>query len=219
MRFPASQIVYTTIAAALVAFAVPAHAQQAGLQIAVVDAATDEPIAHAEVIVENSAIGFSRTLRSDANGFVRIEGLTTAGRYSVKANRSPDAPDRVEAEITLRSNFTSSVTLRLAPSSNDAIIVTGAGGIAGLNLVNAEVSASLGQPELAALPIEGRDVLGALVRLPNVVPSTGFFPKHRRYQSTDPMVLIPTICSMASTITRIFWVVSNFPSRWDLLVK
>lgn len=177
MRFPSSQIVHTTIAAALVAFAVPAHAQQAGLQIALVDAATDEPVADAEVIIENSAIGFSRTLRSDANGFVRIEGLTTAGRYSVKANSSPDAPDRVEAEITLRANFTSSVTLRLAPSSNDAIIVTGARGIAGLNLVNAEVSASLGKHELGALPIEGRDVIGALVRLPNVVASTGFFPE------------------------------------------
>lgn len=177
MRFPSSQIIHATLAAALVAFAAPAHAQQAGLQIAVVDAATDEPISNAEVVIENSAIGFSRILRSDANGFVRIEGLTTAGSYSVKASSSPNAPDRAEAEITLRSNFTSSVTLRLAPSSNDAIIVTGARGIAGLNLVNAEVSASLGKQELGALPIEGRDVLGALVRLPNVVPSTGFFPE------------------------------------------
>jgi hypothetical protein len=49
--------------------------------------------------------------------------------------------------------------------------------VTGVNAVNAEVSASLKGEELAALPVEGRDVLGALVRLPNVVPSTGFFPE------------------------------------------
>lgn len=176
MRFPTSQIVHTALATALVAFAIPAHAQQAGLQIALVDATTGEPIVDAEVVIENAAIGFSRTLRSDTNGFVRVEGLTTAGRYHVKTNGGADSSSGAEAEIALRSNFTSSLTLRLNRDA-DTIIVTGGRGISGLNQVNAEVSASLGQQELAGLPIEGRDVLGALVRLPNVVPSTGFFPE------------------------------------------
>lgn len=82
-----------------------------------------------------------------------------------------------QASVTLRANFTSSVTLRVSPTGTETIVVTGARGITRLNMVNAEVSASLGREELAALPIKGRDVLGSLVRLPNVVASTGFFPE------------------------------------------
>lgn len=164
-------------AAAVAGLAAPAHAQQAGIQIALVDAETGRPLPDVAVSIENPAIGFSRTARADRQGFVRLEGLSTAGTYRVAvqgdARYEADAP----SELTLRANFTSSVTLRLVPAGASPIVVTGARGITALNTVNAEVSASLGQEELAALPIEGRDVLGALVRLPNVVASTGFFPE------------------------------------------
>lgn len=157
--------------------AAPALAQQAGIQIALVDAATNQPADGVEVIVENAEIGFSRTMRSDDQGFVRIEGLTTAGTYRVTTLTNGRYANDEQASVSLRSNFTSSVTLRLTPAGTDGIVVTGTRRITQLNTVNAEVSASLGQVELAALPIEGRDVIGALVRLPNVVASTGFFPE------------------------------------------
>lgn len=157
--------------------AAPALAQQAGIQIALVDAATNQPAAGVEVIVENAEIGFSRTMRSDDQGFVRIEGLTTAGTYRVTTLTNGRYANDEQASVSLRSNFTSSVTLRLTPAGTDGIVVTGTRRITQLNTVNAEVSASLGQAELAALPTEGRDVIGALVRLPNVVASTGFFPE------------------------------------------
>lgn len=156
--------------------ATPAQAQQAGIQIALVDATTNQPAANVEVRIENEGIGFSRTARSDEQGFVRVEGLTTAGSYRV-TTLAGDRFDGQEASVTLRSNFTSSVTLRLSPVGTQTIVVTGARGITRLNTVNAEVSASLGREELVALPIEGRDVLGSLVRLPGVVASTGFFPE------------------------------------------
>lgn len=159
------------------ALATPAQAQQAGIQIALVDATTDQPAANVEVQLENDGIGFSRTVRSDAQGFVRVEGLTTAGTYRVTTLAGSGFESGQQASVTLRANFTSSVTLRLSPVGTETIVVTGARGITGLNTVNAEVSASLGRAELAALPIEGRDVLGALVRLPGVVASTGFFPE------------------------------------------
>ncbi len=157
--------------------AMPAQAQQAGIRIALVDGVTGEPAANVEVRVENSAIGFSRQVRSDAQGFVRIEGLTTAGSYVITAQASGGYEASLPTSIDLRANYTGSVTLRLSRAGSDTIVVTGARSVTGLNTVNAEVSASLGRDELVALPIEGRDVLGALVRLPNVVPSTGFFPE------------------------------------------
>lgn len=166
-------------AAALAALVVPsaAQAQQAGLQIALVDAESGAPVADVAVRVENAAIGLIREVRADAQGLVRVEGLSTAGSYTVTALPGDAYAASLPAVIDLRANFTGSVTLRLARAGGDTIMVTGARAITRLNTVNAEVSASLSREELVALPIEGRDVLGALIRLPNVVPSTGFFPE------------------------------------------
>ncbi|BEV00471.1 TonB-dependent receptor domain-containing protein [Novosphingobium olei] len=146
------------------------HAQQAGLQVSLVEGQGDQPAAGVDVIIENAEIGFRRMVRSDANGMVRLDGVSTAGRYSVRLG---NAPASEAVTVALRANFTSSVTLRR--NGGRAIVVEGHRAVTGINAVNAEVSASLDKAELVALPIEGRDVLGALVRLPNVVPSTGFF--------------------------------------------
>lgn len=177
LRFQSHFLAQTALAVTLFAIATPAHAQQAGLQIALVDAANGQAVSDVEVRIENADIGFSRILRSDEQGFVRIEGLTTAGTYQVSTGSTDAYEVGQQASVVLRSNFTSSVTLRLASVGANTIVVTGARGITKLNTVNAEVSSSLGREELVALPIEGRDVLGSLIRLPNVVASTGFFPE------------------------------------------
>jgi len=153
----------------------PAHAQQAGLQIAVIDAETGEAIAGAEVVIENKAIGLRRVETSNAQGMVRLEALTTGGAYIVSASGSDQYEGSEARPVSLRSNFASSVTLRLQPAGAAAIVVTASQAVTAINTVNAEISASLSDKELQALPIEGRDVVGALVRLPNVVASTGFF--------------------------------------------
>ncbi len=167
-------------AAAFLAVAVmvtmPAKAQQAGIQISAVDAVNGAPAADVEVVIDNPGTGFRRVARTDAQGLLRLEGLTTSGQFRISTAASA-AYDATEPQaLTLRSNFSSSITLRLSPVGQ-AIIVTGTRTVVGLNAVNAEVSASLGREQLTALPIEGRDVIGSLIRLPNVVASTGFFPE------------------------------------------
>lgn len=153
----------------------PVLAQQAGIQIAVVDD-SGAPVTDTDIVIENAAIGLRRTVRTDAQGLARVEGLSTAGRYSISLVTGGSAPV-VADPVELRANFTSSVTVRVPSAGGGDIVVTGMRSVTGLNIVNAEVSASLGQAQLAALPVEGRDVIGALIRLPNVVPSTGFFPE------------------------------------------
>ncbi|MCH7627463.1 MAG: TonB-dependent receptor [Proteobacteria bacterium] len=174
MRYQSKFVCAGAVGALAIAAATPANAQQAGLQIALVDGRTGAPAAGVEVLVENPDIGFARKLRSDVRGLVRLEGVTTAGRYRLRAAGAAPVDG---VEVALRANFTSSVTLRLPEghATGSAIVVTGHRAITGINAVNAEVSASLDRSELVSLPIEGRDVVGALVRLPNVVPSTGFF--------------------------------------------
>lgn len=172
-----SRLLFSTSLVAAMTIAAPALAQQAGIQIALVDSASGAAVSNTEIRIENSDIGYARVLRSDAQGFVRIEGLTTAGTYQIAPLPGGRYSADGQASVTLRSNFTSSVTLRLSPAGSGVITVTGMRAITRLNTLNAEVSASLGREELVALPIEGRDVIGALIRLPNVVASTGFFPE------------------------------------------
>ena len=164
------------LAAASVICAPAAMAQQAGIEVTVVDAA-GAPVAGAEVVIANAAIGFTRTLATDARGAVRLDGVTTAGEYRVSVAEAAGYEPLAAQAIDLRANFTRSVILQLKPVGDAGIVVTAARAITGLNTANAEISASLGREQLIALPIEGRDVLGALIRLPNVVPSTGFFPE------------------------------------------
>jgi len=164
------------LGAASLLLAPPALAQQAGIEIAVVDE-TGAPVADAEVMIENAGIGLSRILRTDARGRVQVEGLSTAGEYLVSVPASDRHAALAAQPVELRANFARSVILQLAAPESAGIIVTAARAITGLNTANAEISASLSREQLVALPIEGRDVIGALIRLPNVVASTGFFPE------------------------------------------
>ncbi len=170
-------IVRGGVGVAVMAMAAPALAQQAGIQIAVVRGDNGMPVADAAIVVENRELAIRRPVRTDSQGQARVEGLTTGGAYIVTFDGSNLFSPSQSAPIELRSNFTRSVTLRLAPAGDAEIVVIGARAVTGINTVNAEVSASLGERELRDLPIEGRDVITALVRLPNVVPSTGFFPE------------------------------------------
>lgn len=166
----------TALGAASLLITSPALAQQAGIEIAIVDPA-GEPVADSEVIIENPAIGFRRTVRTDARGQAQVDGLSTAGEYLVSVPGSDRYAPLTARAVELRANFSRSVVLQLAAADGAGIVVTAARAITGLNSSNAEISASLGREQLVALPIEGRDVIGALIRLPNVVPSTGFFPE------------------------------------------
>ena len=164
----------TSVAA--IAIAAPAAAQQAGLQITVVQEEGGAPVAGADVKIENSAIGLSRTEKTDDFGRVRLEALTTSGLYVVSVAPGNGYDGATAKPVSLRSNFTGSVTIRVGGKTASEIVVT-ARAVTGINTVNAEISSSLPREALVALPIEGRDVIQSLIRLPNVVASTGFFPE------------------------------------------
>lgn len=175
-KFYSSAASYLAIITAITATA-PAYAQQAGLQINVVDDETGAPVANAAVIIENADIGLTRTLTTDDFGRVRLEALVTSGLYTVSVAASESYNAGNASPVSLRSNFIGSVTIRLGTKAANDIIVTGTRAVTGINTVNAEISSSLPREALTALPIEGRDVIQALIRLPNVVASTGFFPE------------------------------------------
>ena len=156
-----------------------AHAQ-AGLEVNAVNVQENIVVDGVTVHVVNEAIGFSDTRPTDADGRVEWRGLSTSGSYTVFVEENDRFYAARAADLELRSNFTRSVTLLLSPIAKvelDEVVVEGNRGIAEINRVNAEVSSSMSAQSLENIPVEGRNVTQSLYRLPNVAPSTGFFPE------------------------------------------
>ncbi|HZD52300.1 MAG TPA: TonB-dependent receptor, partial [Woeseiaceae bacterium] len=156
----------------LIAIAATLAAATAGA--AVVDVAVSDsggrPAGGREVVLHNAATGFDSASVTNASGRARFAGVPPAPGYAVTIDGVALA-----SGIRLHSNEARAVTVTLP----EAITVTAkrprvAGAI---NTLDAEVSGSLHYRELQSLPVEARDLSKALIRLPNVVPSTGFFPE------------------------------------------
>lgn len=153
---------------------------QASLEVGLRNASNQLPVAGAEVRLDNAAIGFTASGVTNAQGKVRFPSLSTAGEYELTVAQSADFEAAKAGGISLRTNFDRSVTLALAPRQRftESIDVKGSEtNLATLNTVNGEVSSTLQAPDLAILPIEGRDITRVLYRLPNVTQATGFFPE------------------------------------------
>ncbi|GAB4146871.1 MAG: TonB-dependent receptor [Sphingomonadales bacterium] len=154
----------------------PAAAQVA-LEVTAIDQASGEPVAGVGVTAENLDTGAKIEAITGDGGRARFDNLSTAGRWLVKSAAN-DAYQPATAEpLALRSNFTQSLRLVLAPAgaAADEIIVTGSRAFARINMVNAEVSSTLTAGEIATLPVEARSLERTLIRLPNVTQATGFF--------------------------------------------
>lgn len=141
-------------------------------QAAIVDVAVSAPGGEAaentEVELHNPSTGFSRLGRTNDRGRVRFTGVPAAAGYAVRV----DGIERA-TEIRLRSNESRSVTIEPL----EEVVVTAKRMSISINALDAEVSGTLDLQELRAVPVEARDLTRALIRLPNVVPSTGFFPE------------------------------------------
>jgi len=145
--------------------ALPAAA--ATVDVAVTTAA-GEPAVNEIVVLGNAATSFEARGTTNSTGRARFSGVPAGGGYSVRVQ---DA--ELAAGIRLRSNEARSVSIALIEN----ITVTARQSRLDVNAIDAEVSATLDRQALEALPIEARDLTRALIRLPNVAPSTGFFPE------------------------------------------
>ena len=120
------------------------------------------------VVLRNVSTGYESSSSSNSAGRARFSGVPDGPGYSVFVQGV-----ELASGIRLRSNESRSVPVRMIEN----ITVTASRGAVAINSLDAEISASLDRRELQALPVEARDLSKALIRLPNVVPSTGFFPE------------------------------------------
>src|SRR5476651_1823268 len=101
---------------------------QASLDISTIDAATNAPVAGVLLKLDNSAIGYTATATTDAQGKARLSGLGTSGLYVVTVPESRQYRASQSAPIDLRSLFTSSTVISLSPAVSgqpEEIVVTG----------------------------------------------------------------------------------------------
>ena len=141
-------------------------------QTAVLDVAVlrDDGTAAAarDVEVRSVATGFSHHAATGEQGRARFEAIPTGTDYSIAVDGTVLA-----VSVPLRANQAKSLFVTLL----ETVVVTAQRRSLAMNGLDAEVSAGLTSRDLAALPVEARDLNKALVRLPNVAPSTGFFPE------------------------------------------
>lgn len=144
------------------------EAQTAGITVSVL---TPEGAAAVDRSVELSRRGSGYSAKSNTNsqGQAHFVAVPSTTGYALSVDGQVLATD-----IRLRSNETRMLSLTLPL---DTVVVSARRSALAINMTDAEVSAGLTDRELAALPVEARDLSRALLRLPNVVPSTGFFPE------------------------------------------
>ena len=161
-----------TLRLAVLASGLLLHPGLVWAQTAVVDVAVARPEGgpadHRDVELRSPATGFSHHATTGAQGRARFEVVPPGTDYAVVVEGA-----ELASGVSLRANESKSVSVVLP----DTVVVTAQRHRATVNELDAEVSAGLTARELGVLPVEARDLSRALIRLPNVAPSTGFFPE------------------------------------------
>ena len=147
------------------------HAQTATLDIVVTEAGSAR--AGSTLELRDPATGHAQAVTTNAQGRARLATVPASGRYDI----SVDGVVRL-AGVALRANESQTIAIDLPiDPALEQVDVLARRAVVALNATNAEVSAGLAREDIAALPIESRDLVRALTRLPNVVAATGFYPE------------------------------------------
>lgn len=163
----ADGLVCLTLACAVLA-PVVSEAQTAGVTVSVLTS-EGSPAVGRSVELSRPGSGYSAKSTTNGQGQAHFVAVPSATGYALSVDEQVLATD-----IRLRSNQMRALLLTLPL---DAVVVSATRSALAINMTDAEVSAGLTERDLAALPVEARDLSRALLRLPNVVPSTGFFPE------------------------------------------
>jgi outer membrane receptor for ferrienterochelin and colicin len=155
---------------------VSSYAQEQ-INVTVADLKFFKPVSNTEVYIENQAIGYLDSAKTNNQGQVSFIGLQLNGQYKVFTKEDNIRFASSSDAIELRSNFTRTITLSLQSKSESELhqVVIKSKSTTLLNTQSDEVSSEMNIKEIQELPIEGRDMTQLLYRFPNVSLATGFF--------------------------------------------
>ncbi len=150
---------------------------QVDLDVVLSNYGTSTAASDIQIQLNNPAIGYAASEKSNAQGHALFKGLSLLGVYEVVVKETDAFQTAMLGNIVLQSNTNGSVQLVLVPRKiqnlGDVVIL----GTSKINTQDAQVASQLKQKEIENLPLEGRDISRILYRLPNVVQATGFYPE------------------------------------------
>ena len=124
-------------------------------------------VAAAQVVAQQEATGFTRTVLTDDSGAYRIEPLAP-GRYSVRAQR-PGFQTAVVPHVTLEVSQQAKVDVRLKVGEmKDSVAVTAA--VSPLRTEDATAGYRIDAQTLTQLPLDERNVAGLITLGPGAIP-------------------------------------------------
>lgn len=124
-------------------------------------------VAAAQVVAQQEATGFTRTVSTDESGAYRIEPLAP-GMYSVRAQR-PGFQTAVVPHVTLEVNQQAKVDVRLKVGEmKDSVAVTAA--VSPLQTEDATAGYRIDSQTLTQLPLDERNVAGLITLGPGAIP-------------------------------------------------
>ena len=144
-----------------------------GILTGVVRDATGAVVPGAQITVKNQDTGESRTVTTQGEGAFRIEALSP-GHYSLLVNQSGFAPFNV-SDIAVNASVVTSRDVTLSVGDTQTTVSVEAGSIA-LNTENGQLTGTIDQTDLRALPVFSLNPIELATTLPGVqlVNQNGF---------------------------------------------
>src|SRR6516225_10128979 len=144
-----------------------------GILTGVVRDATGAVVPGAQITVKNQDTGESRTVTTQGEGAFRIEALSP-GHYSLLVNQSGFAPFNV-SDIAVNASVVTSRDVTLSVGDTQTTVTVEAGSIA-LNTENGQLTGTIDQTDLRALPVFSLNPIELATTLPGVqlVNQNGF---------------------------------------------
>jgi hypothetical protein len=119
----------------------------------------------AEVTVRNPETGFTRTVRTDADGYYRFPFLPV-GKYIVEARRDGSTLGKI-ADVTIGLGAATTADVTLNAQNIEEIQVVGTRIITAVDVKSTESATNVTREELERLPVE-RDIMAAALLAPGL---------------------------------------------------
>ena len=139
---------------------------------------TGAVVPSAEVTVSSPATGFTRTVKTTAEGTYRVDPVPV-GVYNIRVNQAGFGPATAEkVETLVGSTATQNFTL-VAGSTQETVEVTAEAPI--VDQTKTDVSQNITPTEVQELPLIGRDVANLAYLAPGVKAADSYDPTKARY--------------------------------------
>jgi hypothetical protein len=149
---------------------------QANLEVTLLAEDGSSPVKGDTVFIDNPSINFHNFAVTNQYGRVVFKSLPTAGLYFVYTRTKDGMIAAEEKDVTLGTHTDMSLVLIKEPVEISGAVIKSDKNVR-INTHDAAVMSEIKSKELSEIPVEARDLLRSLVRLPHVASATGFFPE------------------------------------------